>query len=150
MCDGTCGDGLPKQIGRPQKKKNAIGQHGYADGKGFAGDLEGNLKEHGWDATKRGLGATTGFVIASAVVENVEVAKDNTIVSMIGTTVVGVVAKQMMPISFANGYLDNVANGVITYGGVQCFKALAKGFAAKWGIRGIQKFAPQMQFKRSS
>jgi hypothetical protein len=155
MCDdGKCGVGLPAQIGRPPKKKAAIG-HGYSEGKNFANGEE-MLKNTFWAASKKGAGTTVGYVIASAVEENVETLRDNVGLAAAVQVGTGMAIKKMMPLDWADSFPDHIANGMITKGGVNVFRALAKGFADKWGIKGmpnlgvLRSFKPQMQYKRAA
>jgi hypothetical protein len=150
MCDGKCGVGLPAQIGRPRKK---IGEaNGYASGK-ITDNAHDFMKNTLYDVTARGLGVTTGYVIASVIQENVEAMRDNTIVAVIPQMAVGILGKKLLITDKdANGFVDNVFSGMICKAGVNMFKALAQGAASKWGIKGIgsfKDFRPQMQYKKA-
>lgn len=153
MCDGNCGVGLPAQIGRPPKRKKIGTANGYASGN-MTDNAEGALKEHFWDASKRGAGITTGYVMASAIQDSVELLRDNAFLASGSQMIVGMAGKHfLINDKSANGFFDNMFSGFIARAGVNMFRAGAAGLAQQWGIKGIgsfKNFRPQMQYKRSA
>jgi hypothetical protein len=149
MCD--CEDN--KAISGKGKKPSIKAANGYADG-----NVGKNVQEMGknllWDGCTRMAGTVTGYVAGSVIEDKVEMMRENPGVSGFVNIGTGALIKKFaISDKDANGYFDNVANGLITFGCVRVFRALGKGFSDKWGIKGAQigRFAPNMpQFKRAA
>ncbi|MEY4937798.1 MAG: hypothetical protein RIS64_4157 [Bacteroidota bacterium] len=95
------------------------------------------VKNQFWKATKFGSGTSLGYMLANMAALKIDSKKEYVGLVAGAEVVLSIAARYGLPPDWAGGFIDGLAVGLGTRGGVYVTKSLSQAFADAAGITGL-------------